>query len=1435
MNTDETEHISQITFEKSFIKSLLDKLKIGNRRGIHLNAVPGSSRSRLDLNDLDIIKSNKGLEFLNTLLTEEDFKFTINFDSIDLTKATETEKEKLYFVSRKLNNISIDNEDQFLDSGIKNFGLGYPLLIRRDSTDPTKVIKAPLFIWNLDIKRSNRKNNEWEITKTVDNPIRVNELLKSHISKDSQVEIESINEDILADNILDGAELVDLSNKILSQLNIGDFTNDIASTILEKCPDGKKIDAIATDNAWIQWSAVFGLYTSRKESVINQMEELFKRLTEFKDQKLILDKFRTSTISSVDTDPSKEQIVNTLTEHEIKLIQGPPGTGKSQALTAIITNVIQNNGTCLVVCEKKTALNVIYHNLEKLGLSNMAIIIDDISKDRSAVVKKARQSADERIYMADPRTVERSFKTDFDKYITLREQVNQRLSNERSSKVDDMPWKDAIGQFMQLAKSTDWEKTKELFQGQSFPFDDFKILEEKVEDAAVAYGQLDASLIDVFAKFNTDFFNDTFSRKKYDDFKNYTSLNVANIAGIQNSIKEVPDKFLADEKINLINRASCTQKLEDLYISLDILKVYAITVSQLYELIKNIEKSQYIINGLSDQELSIKNLENSSAKLIYNHLLSLFKINHENITIIEALVEIESKLNTYISTTPIITNAHRDLDIENSLSEITNALNLPEILKQEYLYKSIIEKIIANLESVIKLGGDNAVLKNTLNEKIKQVLRLKNSPPKDKVIKEILRHASFLQSYKQIKEFETEAVQNILSLNASKISNLQSEIQDLKEMVIMHDHFENLDKKFNNSFSGLIKVNLIEFSKAKSFKAYVNCISDLDNIFQDLQNNAINFPQYYQWNNYMLSLSTDEITLIQRLINSNISPDKWKYSINAWMLYQELNNLEEKSATMGGFIEDDTDLERLTILHNDLKSQHKKLILSRWKSKLNNVIPTNFKLLYNLRKNKAHNKTNSLRTLVSKDFKLFTSLFPIILTNPLAVDSIFPLKLGLFDLVIFDEASQLRIEDTFTSLIRGKYKVVAGDVHQMPPSNYFQGESKLSDDDSEEITENTELALSDSLLDYTDKLGFGSQSYLDYHYRSQHPALIEFSNVAFYGGNLVPFPEKFAYNPIEYFEVNGIYNNNINSEEVEKVISILKGIEKDSLGQFPSVGIATFNINQRNAIIDRINEETISDSDFGRRLDLIKESENGFFVKNLENIQGDEMDIIIISTTYGKDINGKFFERFGPLLLEKGYKLLNVLITRAKEKIYICSSIPSSKTMNYQTLLEEYGNNRKAVLYSYLEYAKAISKSDLKRADKIKQDLLEHSHDKPRFVSSQEGLIESPFEQEVYECLIDVINKEDIVPQMKIGGFRVDFLINLEGDKIIVECDGKSYHSSNEAYIHDIFRQRELENLGYTVYRIWSTNWWHDHTREINNLLSFLQNRKSIKTNKAIV
>jgi very-short-patch-repair endonuclease len=489
--------------------------------------------------------------------------------------------------------------------------------------------------------------------------------------------------------------------------------------------------------------------------------------------------------------------------------------------------------------------------------------------------------------------------------------------------------------------------------------------------------------------------------------------------------------------------------------------------------------------------------------------------------------------------------------------------------------------------------------------------------------------------------------------------------------------------------------------------------------------------------------------------------------------------------------------------------------------------------LYNLARNATFEKRNPLRKIIQSDFDLFTNHFPVLLVNPTICSSLLPMKEGLFDIVIFDEASQLRIEDVYAAKLRGKYKVVAGDENQMPPSSFFaalpgqntQNEIYSEEEESDLESLGTDLADSESLLEFAKRKGY-EDSYLDIHYRSRHPDLIEFSNAAFYGDRLKPLPAGMDYKSIRYFNVNGVYNQDegVNLKEAERVIEIINDEVKLNK-EIPSIGIATLNLLQRNLILNMINKKSDENPEFAQKIFKLKEKAGeSFFVKNLENIQGDERDIIIISTTFGLKEDGSFIQNYGPVNQQKGYRLLNVIITRAKHKIYVCTSIPENYIAEYSNILGNDNRSGRGLFYAYLAYAKSIEENDVSKKENILKLLI--TNNGAVRSNNEQGFVESVFEQEVFDLLSEKIEKERIVLQYKLGGFRIDIAVlsKTTGKPVVaIECDGANYHLSAEAYAWDLFRQRFLENYGLKFIRIWSVNWWNSPESEMERLMEFIK------------
>ena len=321
-----------------------------------------------------------------------------------------------------------------------------------------------------------------------------------------------------------------------------------------------------------------------------------------------------------------------------------------------------------------------------------------------------------------------------------------------------------------------------------------------------------------------------------------------------------------------------------------------------------------------------------------------------------------------------------------------------------------------------------------------------------------------------------------------------------------------------------------------------------------------------------------------------------------------------------------------------------------------------------------------IRKLVQNFENEVFDLVPCWMASPEAVSAIFPMK-QLFDLVIFDEASQCFVEQGIPAMYRGKQIVITGDKMQLSPFDLYK--VRWEEDHEEDTDPSLEV---DSLLDLSSK--YLEQIHLKGHYRSQSLDLIEFSNQHFYNGNLTLLPDKKILDEgkpaIQYEKINGKWSKQINEEEATKVVDIVEKLIKTEAGK--GIGIVTFNARQQDLIMDKL-ENKAFDKGVSFPDDL--------FVKNIENVQGDERDIIIFSIGYAPDEKGNMSHHFGSLNILKGENRLNVAITRAKEKIIVVSSI-----LPQQLKVEETKNEGPKLFKKYLQYAFSVSNGEFAPATK---------------------------------------------------------------------------------------------------------------------------------------
>lgn len=447
-----------------------------------------------------------------------------------------------------------------------------------------------------------------------------------------------------------------------------------------------------------------------------------------------------------------------------------------------------------------------------------------------------------------------------------------------------------------------------------------------------------------------------------------------------------------------------------------------------------------------------------------------------------------------------------------------------------------------------------------------------------------------------------------------------------------------------------------------------------------------------------------------------------------------------------------------------------------------------------LQKQKRH---MPVRQLVQGLPTLLPKLKPCLLMSPLSVAQYLDARHAQFDLVVFDEASQIPVWDAVGVIARGKQLVVVGDPKQLPPTSFFAKSTDDGDGDGDGQVEDLE-----SILDECLGAGMNRLS-LKWHYRSRHESLITFSNVRYYGSELVTFPSPVTSDvAVKFHPVAGVYDrggSRTNKAEAEAVVS---AIEKHftAAGLKSSVGVVTFNQTQQALIETLLEVRRRQNAALDRALSEAKQEE--LFIKNLENVQGDERDIIFFSITYGPDAAGKVTMNFGPLNGEGGHRRLNVAVSRAREGVVIFSTLRPEQID--------------------LSRVRAAGVRDLKH-------YLEFALSGPRALvaaSAPTGLgPDSPFESAVATMLRD--KGWTVHTQVGCSGYRIDMAVvdpRAPGRYLLgIECDGASYHSSASARDRDRLRQHVLESLGWKLHRIWSTDWWFSPDRELQKLQAQLE------------
>jgi len=1069
----------------------------------------------------------------------------------------------------------------------------------------------------------------------------------------------------------------------------------------------------------------------------------------------------------LNADSSQQESIEAVKAGNSVVIQGPPGTGKSQTITNLIGELLANGKKVLFVSEKMAALDVVYKRLQSIGLNGYCLEIHSRKSNKKHVLDQLKD-AYETTHPGNP-----IINGKIDELLDYRNQLNEY------SRILHTPVKP-------------FEKSPYWYIGELNQLTDVDILD-----------------ID-------------FTEIKNISFEQYQKL-IATIATLKDRIGMIGHPFKHPYwgcEIDSVNEYD-QQKIEQ-------------------EFDSTIEKFKTIEERISTFANNIQiELNNISSTLAYCKLLGVLNENHK---IPQSLVLIQN------------------------VSSFTSQLE--PILNEIEKYKSHKEEILTNFDEEIFTENIDELIE-LIGTKYKSFLRV--------------FQPSFYKTKKRVTDHFT-GKDDFLTYN-----EILSNLKKIHRNNELQNKIENSDKKITKPLSDLWNGVQSNTDVIKAGIDWLNKYSDNrisgsdDKILSDYILDSSSIPEELIQLKDSIEESTPELLIqlnkIQKnlkvkdsiifhqgieetaLIEINEKLSQWKANLNKlvdWTRYQRAFN-ECKGAGLEPFLnklftEDDTGIDGLIIKFKKafLFYQFQSILdnapaLKNFEALTQDQIVKKFQELdsfqLELAKNRALTKIfeqkpdtswegtkSSQLGYLQRQFRLkrghhpirkifanipdvIQRLCPCLMMSPISLSQYIDPEKIKFDYVIFDEASQMSPVDSLGAIIRGEQLVCVGDTKQLPPTSFFDrvAQIEINDEDLEDLS-TPDL---ESILDECLTIGM-KEFYLKWHYRSRHESLIHFSNIKFYKNNLNTFPSPVRDNTNDGLSLvkisDGIYDRGGSQKNIPEAKIVAKAVfDHFKNSSEKTLGIGTFSQAQQTAILDEL--EMLRRSDLSLEHFFADNREESFFVKNLETIQGDERDVIFISVGYGRDVNGKITMNFGPLNKIGGERRLNVLVTRARNKVVVFSSITGDDFDLSKTKASGVH-----AMKQYLDFARSHGDSSIiSKGEEFSGEFDESNI----------------FERSVYNQLIE--NGIKVIPQVGYAGYKIDFGILHPDDTskfiLALECDGASYHSSHTARDRDRLRQEVLENLGWRFYRIWSTDWFLNPSREMSKLLDAIETAKSSPLN----
>ena len=1041
------------------------------------------------------------------------------------------------------------------------------------------------------------------------------------------------------------------------------------------------------------------------------------------------------------TDASQLFAVKTACESKSFVLHGPPGTGKSQTITTLIANALGQDKTVLFVAEKMAALSVVQKRLASIGLDPFCLELHSNKARKKAVLEKLQQTMEFR----RPKATD-DYQKKADEIAKLRQELDVYSAELHKKQPCGLSIYQLINDYELYSKSPELPQFSAEVLGNMTP--ELITKQQHIIDALVSAGRsvghpTDHALARVGASEYNQSLKEELNSRTQDYLKELEELKNRLTAFINEAgLSEFKDDA---EYSKILGAAEQVQKWAVLPKDWAEMKSMNITMAQVAEMAQHFAKAKTLKAALD------KNWKPE----FYNQDGHLLSSNYQEkstswfIPKFFGMWSLKSKLKGFTQS--------------GSINEATLGSDLAD-LKTYQTEKTLGDELFRKHSAVIDslYDGDNT-------------------------------------DWEKVAAYATDARESTAKLN---------EFLENDELRIKLCTQKSILESAKNLYTSIVsretaRENFAKIAQPKPEDGFEKPLDGDIKMCQGILKHIDEIKEWTLWNHTASEAESDGLSTVVEAYRKGMDHDEimgaYRKSISKGLAAKAIDASQTLNNFAGKVFTDK--VERFIALDAQVSALGNREVVYRLASRLPDFTKEaaqSSELGILQRAIKSGGRGTSLRKLFGQIPNMLPKLCPCMLMSPISAAQYIDPERAPFDLVIFDEASQLTTSKAVGALARGKDAIVVGDPKQMPPTSFFS--SNALDE------ENLEIEDMESILDDCLALNM-PQTHLLWHYRSRHESLIAFSNHKFYESKLYTFPSvDDRQSKVTFVHVDGTFDHGsgkrYNRKEAEAVVEELKRRAKDPKLSKYSVGVVTFNISQQNLIDDLFSEACKEDIELEA---WAYKGEDPLFIKNLENVQGDERDVILFSIAYGPDSEGKVSMNFGPINKEGGWRRLNVAVSRSKREMKIFSSLLPEHISPERTKAEG-----ALALKAFLDYAR-----------------------NPKGLKAPNASACEAHKSGIIQSLSELLQKQGYDTDCNIGNseFKVDLGIVDPRDPgryiLGILLDGPVYNDCRTTRDRELSQISVLRGLGWNIVRLWSMDWWESREQEIDKLLDLLDKLKN--------